>query len=84
MVNGALLFSIESEDRLLQRLAFQMAGVMLSSGNYKKGTDVQDLTESIYAPLIPQENTENKRELIEDPEESKAFVKQLAERVNRQ
>lgn len=54
MITGCLEFNIETEDRLLQRLAYMFATVAMSSGNYKKHTKSQDIVDGMYSPLIQQ------------------------------
>lgn len=58
MVHAHLEVQFETEDRLLHRLAYQFAGVMLSSGNMKKNSKAQDVVESIYAPILAEPTEE--------------------------
>lgn len=86
MVAASIAYDIEREDRFLQRIAYQAAGIMLSSGNYKPSTQLQSVVDSIYAPLIPKEEKEseqvNGRKLTDDPEKAKAFIAALEEKMN--
>ena len=86
MVGASIAHDIEREDRFLQRIAYQAAGIMLSSGNYKPSTQLQSVVDSIYAPLIPKEEKEseqsNGRKVTDDPEKAQAFIAALEEKMN--
>ena len=85
MVYSVLEFNLETEDRLLQRLAYQVAGVMLSSGNMKKNTKTDEVVDSIYAPIIQKEEPSQKKPERKDlnQDEAKQFIENLNKRINR-
>lgn len=85
MVYSVLEAQILAEDRLLHRLAFQVAGIMLTSGNMKKSSKPEDVVRSIYAPLIPTEDkpvekTVERKELNQD--QANQFIADLENRIN--
>lgn len=86
MLEGCLAYEVEKEDRLLERLAYQVVGIMLSSGNYKKNTKQRDLVDSIYKSMSEymneQEPTVKKREIITDKAKAAQFVRDLAKTFN--
>ncbi len=86
MVTSVTLFRLEEEDRFLQRVAYQAAGIMISSGNYKKSARVESVIETIYAPIVPKGIAKEKvkRVVSDDPEVARQFVKQLEAKMNRQ
>lgn len=86
MVASVTLFRLEEEDRFLQRVAYQAAGIMISSGNYKKSARVESVAESIYVPIVPKGIAKEKvkRVVSDDPEVARQFVKQLEAKMNRQ
>lgn len=85
MVVALQTFRLEEEDRLLFRMALQTVGIMQSTGNYKKSVKSEDLLESIYRPLISDEkDVKQKREVSDDPEYAKEFVKQLEQKIQAQ
>lgn len=77
-------YRVSEEDRLLERIAYQLAGVMLSSGNLKKSATVESVVESIYAPLVPREEHSKGREVTDDQEEAREIVQRLAAKMNKQ
>ena len=81
-----LLFKFEEEDRLIQRLAVQAAGIMQSSGNLKKTANTESVMESIYAPLITHEETADvpERKVITDQEEARMAVEKIKAKINKQ
>lgn len=82
MVTGALSFRLEEEDRFLGRLAHQVTGIILSSGNLKKSITGDEVVKSIYQPYIQEEDAEKKeRELLTDPEEVNKFVRDIEKRI---
>lgn len=86
MVAASITYDIEREDRFLRRIAYQAAGIMLSSGNYKPSTQLQSVVDSVYAPLIPKEEKDvgqsTGRKVTDDPEKAKAFISALEEKMN--
>lgn len=65
MVNGALLWKRDTENELydivMEQLSHFFANVMLSSGNYKKGTKIEKIRESLYIPVRDREKFERRR-----------------------
>ena len=65
MVNGALLWKRDTENELydivMEQLSHFFANVMLSSGNYKKGTKIEKIRESLYIPLRDREKFERRK-----------------------
>ncbi len=86
VVTSVTLFRLEEEDRFLQRVAYQAAGIMISSGNYKKSAKVESIAESIYVPIVSKTASHEKAERVvsADPEEARQFVKQLEAKMNKQ
>lgn len=64
MVNGALMWHRDTEnelyDTVMEQLSHFFANVMLSSGNYKKGTKLEKIRESLYIPLRDREKFERR------------------------
>ena len=67
MVNGALMWHRDTEnelyDTVMEQLSHFFANVMLSSGNYKKGTKLEKIRESLYIP-VEAESCEMSRESL--------------------
>lgn len=85
MVYSVLENKLEDEDRFLHRLAYQVAGIMLASGNMKKNTSAEDVVKSVYAPIIPEEvakNAPQRKDIITDQEEARKFVTDLASKID--
>lgn len=83
MVSATVAFRIEEEDRLLQRLAYQAAGIMLASGNMKKSANVSTVSESIYMPLAEVTAEEAPQRETLDKDAAKAFVEKLENKMSR-
>ena len=66
MVNGALLWDNEQIDTVydvvMEQLSHFVANIMLSSGNYKKGTKQEKVRENLYIPLRDREKFARKQE----------------------
>lgn len=66
MVNGALMWHRDTENELydivMEQLSHFFANVMLSSGNYKKGTKLEKIRESLYIPLRDRDKFEIRRQ----------------------
>lgn len=85
MVHSVQEFRLTEEDRFLQRLAYQAAGIMLASGNMKKSAQVDSIAESIYSPVIVQEeNAVKGRNITDDPEKARDVVRKISEKFNKQ
>lgn len=84
MVHGCLQFNLESEDRLLHRLAYQVAGIMMSSGNMKKNAKADEIVNSVYAPLIPVDQSDKpvQRQVSDDPEEARRIISEIKNRIH--
>lgn len=50
MVEGALFWEWECDDRLFSQLAVFTAQQMIATGNMKKNTDVKKLVKGLYKP----------------------------------
>lgn len=48
LVDGAMLWEMEKEDRLFSQFAVFTAQQMLATGNLKKNTDIKKLVNSLY------------------------------------
>lgn len=85
MIAGTIEYNLESEDRLLQRMAYMFATVAMSSGNYKKNTKGQDIVDSMYSPLLQQLHPD-KSVAPERPElnkdEAASFVANMEKQMN--
>lgn len=83
MVAAVMTYKLEEEDRLVKRLAYQAAGVMLSSGNMKKSANVESVTESIYMPLVAETPEEAPQRENLDKDAARQFVEQLENKMSR-
>lgn len=82
MVGAVMTYKLEEEDRLVKRLAYQAAGVMLSSGNMKKSANVESVTESIYMPLVAETPEEAPQRETLDKDAARQFVEQLENKMS--
>ncbi len=51
MVDGAMFWQLESNDRLFEQQSIFVAHLMTSTGNLKKNTDLNKLRKGIYLPI---------------------------------
>lgn len=56
MIDGALHWQLEKEDRLFTQQSIFVAHLMSSSGNLKKDTDLEKLRKQIYPTLEDRKN----------------------------
>lgn len=83
MVNAVAYHRIQEEDRLLHRLAYQVAGIMQASGNMKKDFTQDKIVSAIYQPIIPVETPdEPKREIIDTHEHANKVIAEIEKRIH--
>lgn len=81
MVEGHLAWHEQDRDDLLDWLAWYTANTMVSSGNFKKGTKVENIKDSLFVPAekARKDQLTSQADKVADVEAEKA---RLAKRFN--
>lgn len=61
LVDSTMLWQLEKEDRQFEQFSIFTSHLMLATGNFKKGTDLDNLRKQVYMPLEDRE-----KQLLED------------------
>lgn len=51
LVGGAMRWEVERDDRLFEQLSIFTAHLMVSTGNYKKDTNLNEMRKQLYMPF---------------------------------
>lgn len=85
LVSGAMRWEVEKDDRLFEQLSIFTAHMMVSTGNYKKDTDLNEMRKQLYMPFeeklkaLEKQSTDGSAMTKKDVENKKA---ELQEKFN--
>lgn len=86
LVEGAMRWELEKEDRLFEQSSIFAAHIMLSTGNYKRNTQLDQMRKQLYLPLEDRFKIVNEQQTAGKDENSKAEVEkkkaELQEKFN--